>query len=76
MRETGVATSAAPLLLTRKDRDESLPLPSPQAGDEHHESEPRCDFCGRPAGAFTRFSFLPPPRRMRRRIDLPRDRPG
>jgi len=74
--EIGAATSAAPRLPTRKDRDEILPLPADEAGDERRDDEPRCDFCGRAAGRFTRFDFLPPPRRMRRRIDLPRDRPG
>jgi hypothetical protein len=76
VREIGAATVAAPPTPTRKDHDEIFPLPSDGAGAEHHESEPRCDFCGRFAGRFTRFDFLPPPRRMRRRIDLPRDRPG
>jgi hypothetical protein len=76
VRETGAATSAASLLLTRKDRDEILPLASPEAGDQRHANEPRCDFCGGPAGRFTRFDFLPPPRRARKRLYLPRDRPG
>ncbi len=72
----GVATTAALQTQTQGDRHESDPIPSPKGGDEHHDTEPRCDFCGLACGRFTRFDFLPPPRRVRRCLSLPRDRPG
>jgi hypothetical protein len=76
VREIGAATSAALRLPTRKDCDEIHPTPAAEAGDEPHADDLRCDFCGRHCGRFTRFDFLPPPRRVRRRLYLPRDRPG
>jgi len=68
-----VAKTAALIIQTTENRHESQSIPIAESGDDR-PIEPRCEFCGRPAGRYTRFDFLPPPRRTRRHRDLPRDR--
>jgi hypothetical protein len=75
VRVISAATSAALRPLTSKDSHDINSTSTAEDGDDRRLDEPRCDFCGRPCGRFTRFGFLPPQRRRRRRLYLPRDRP-
>jgi hypothetical protein len=72
---SGAAMSAV-LRTQAIETDHESPPTSSDRAREDHSDEPTCSICGQAAGRFTRFEFLPPPRRKRRRLYLPRDKPG
>jgi hypothetical protein len=53
--------TAAPLPETNKERHATDMDSSSGGGDQHRDDEPRCDFCGRACGHYTRFDGLSTP---------------